>query len=197
LETIAEPILDAKGNLSGFTGIDRDITARKKSEEALKKAHAELKKRTNDLEIKRKSLEELNTAMKVLLEKREADKSKLEEYVLANVKKLMEPYFEKIKKTDLNTQQEALLSIVESNLNEIISSFTHEVSIRYFNLTPTEIQVAKQIKHGHTTKKIAAFMNVSPRTVETHRKNIRKKIGLEGRRANLRSHLLSIMNEEE
>jgi len=197
LETIAEPILDANGNLIGFSGIDRDITARKQSEEALKKAHAELKKRTNDLEIKRKSLEELNTAMKVLLEKREADKSKLEEYVLANVKKLIEPYFEKIKKTNLNTQQEALLSIAESNLKEIISSFTHEVSIKYFNLTSTEIQVAKQIGHGHTTKKIAAFMNVSPRTVETHRKNIRKKIGLEGKRANLRSHLLSILSEGE
>jgi PAS domain S-box-containing protein len=197
LETIAEPILDEKGNLIGFTGIDRDITARKQSEEALKKAHAELKKRTSDLEIKRKSLEELNTAMKVLLVKREADKSKLEEYVLANVKKLIEPYFEKIKKTNLDTQQEALLSIVGSNLKEIISSFTHEVSIKYFNLTSTEIQVAKQIRHGHTTKKIAAFMNVSPRTVETHRKNIRKKIGLEGRRANLRSHLLSILSEKE
>lgn len=197
LETIAEPILDAKGNLTGFSGIDRDVTTRIQSEEALKKAHAELKKRTNDLEIKRKSLEELNTAMRVLLEKREADKSKLEEYVLANVKKLIEPYFEKIKKTNLNAQQEALLSIVESNLKEIISSFTHEVSIKYFNLTSTEIQVAKQIRHGHTTKKIAAFMNVSPRTVETHRKNIRKKIGLEGKRANLRSHLLSILSEEE
>ena len=196
LETIAEPILDAKGKLIGFTGIDRDITARKQSEEALKKTHAELKKRTNDLEIKRKSLEELNTAMKILLEKREADRSKLEEYVLANVKKLIEPYFEKIRKTNLDTQQEALLSIVESNLKEIISSFTHEVSIKYFNLTSTEIQVAKQIGHGHTTKKIAAFMNVSPRTVETHRKNIRKKIGLEGKRANLRSHLLSILSEE-
>jgi DNA-binding CsgD family transcriptional regulator len=163
----------------------------------LKKAHVELKKRTNDLEIKRKSLEELNTAMKILLEKREADRSKLEEYVLTNVKKLIEPYFEKIKKTNLNTQQKALLSIVESNLKEIISSFTHKVSVKYFNLTSTEIQVARQIGHGHTTKKIAAFMNVSPRTVETHRKNIRKKIGLEGKRENLRSHLLSILSEEE
>jgi PAS domain S-box-containing protein len=197
LETIAEPILDAKGNLIGFTGIDRDITARKQSEEALKKAHVELKKRTNDLDIKRKSLEELNTAMKVLLEKREADKSKLEEYVLANVKKLIEPYFEKIKKTNLNTQQEALLSIVESNLNEIISPFTQEVTLKYLKLTSTEIQVAKQIRHGRTTNEIAKFMNVSPRTVETHRKNIRKKIGLEGKRANLRSYLLSILSEEE
>ena len=197
LETIAEPILDAKGNLTGFTGIDRDITVRKQSEEALKKAHDELKQRTMDLEIKRKSLEELNTAMRVLLKKRVADKAKTKESVLVNVKKLIEPYFEKIKKTNLNTQQAALLNIVESNLLEIISPFTQEVSIKYFNLTSTEIQVAKQIKRGYTTRKIAAFMNISPRTVETHRKNIRRKIGLEGKKTNLRSHLLSIANGGE
>ena len=144
------------------------------------------------LEIKRKSLEEINTAMRVLLKKREADKTKIEEYVLANVKKLIEPYFEKIKKTKLNAQQGALLRIVESNLNEIISPFMREVSLKHFNLTSTEIQIAKQIRYGETTKKIAQLMNVSPRTVETHRKNIRRKIGLEGKKANLRSYLLSI-----
>ncbi|MEJ2658989.1 MAG: PAS domain S-box protein, partial [Desulfobacterales bacterium] len=192
LETIAEPILDSMGNLTGFTGIDRDVTLRKQSEEALKKAHSELKERTIDLEIKRKSLEEINTALKVLLKKRDADKAKIAENVLANVKRLINPYLEKIKETELNIQQWSLLSIVESNLNEIISSFTHEVSLKYFDLTPTEIQVASRIRHGDTTKKIAGLMNVSPRTVETHRKNIRKKIGLEGKKANLRSHLLSI-----
>ena len=192
LETIAEPILDAKGNLTGFTGIDRDVTARKHSEVELQKTYDELKKRTMDLEIKKKSLEELNTAMRVLLKKRDADKVKTEEYVLANVNKLIEPYFEKIKKTKLNAQQGSLLSIVESNLNEIISPFTHEVSLKYLKLTPTEIQVAKQIRYGDTTQKIAQFMNVSPRTVETHRKNIRRKIGLEGKKANLRTYLLSI-----
>ena len=191
LESIAEPILDAWGNLSGYTGIDRNVTARIQSEIELQKAHDELKKRTLDLEIKRKSLQELNTAMRVLLKKREADKAKIETYVLANVKKLIEPYFEKIKKTSLNDQQKGLLRIVESNLNEIISPFTQEVSLKYFNLTPTEIQIAKQIRQGHTTKKIAEVMDVSPRTVETHRKNIRRKIGLEGKKANLRSHLLS------
>ena len=192
LETIAEPILDTKGNLKGFTGIDRNITVRKQSEEALQKAHGELKERTIDLEIKRKSLEEINTAMRVLLKKRDADKKKTEEFVLANVKRLIEPYFKKIKKTKLNAQQGALLRIIESNLNEIISPFMREVSLKHFNLTSTEIQIAKQIRYGETTKKIAQFMNISPRTVETHRKNIRRKIGLEGKKANLRSYLLSI-----
>jgi PAS domain S-box-containing protein len=176
---------DKDGEPIGIIGATRDITERKEAKEALKE-------RTIRLEIEKKSLAELNTAMKVLLEKREADKSKLEEYVLANVKRLIEPYFEKIKKTKLNDQQEAFLRIIESNLNEIISPFTKEVSLEYFNLTSTELQIAKKIRQGYTTKKIAAFMNISPRTVETHRKNIRRKIGLEGKKANLRSHLLSI-----
>ena len=174
-----------KGIVDELATIIENISERKEAKEALKE-------RTIRLGIEKKSLAELNTAMKVLLEKREADKSKLEEYVLANVKRLIEPYFEKIKKTKLNDQQGAFLRIIESNLNEIISPFTKEVSLEYFNLTSTELQIAKQIRQGYTTKKIAAFMNLSSRTVETHRKNIRRKIGLEGKKANLRSHLLSI-----
>jgi len=174
-----------KGIVDELATIIENISERKEAKEALKE-------RTIRLEIERKSLAELNTAMKVLLEKREADKSKLKEYVLANVKRLIEPYFEKIKKTNLNDQQGAFLRIIESNLNEIISPFMQEVSLKHFNLTSTEIQIAKQIRYGETTKKIAQFMNISPRTVETHRKNIRRKIGLEGKKANLRTYLLSI-----
>jgi DNA-binding CsgD family transcriptional regulator/ligand-binding sensor protein len=152
----------------------------------------ELKERTRDLEIKTKSLEEINTALEVLLRKREEDKTELEDNVLTNVKELVEPYFEKIKKTKLDNQQEVFLSIIESNLNEIISPFTRKMSLKYLNLTPTEIRIANLIRHGSSSKEIAELLNVSPRTVETHRKNIRRKIGLENKRANLRSHLLSL-----
>jgi len=192
LETIAEPIFDDKGNLIGYSGIDRDVTARKLSEMALQKAHDELQEKTIRLEVKKNSLEEINTAIKVLLKKREEDKIEIEKNVLTNVKELIEPYVEKIKKTKLDDQQGALLSIIESHLNEIVSPFTRKMSLKYLNLTPTEIQIANLIRHGSSTKKIAEIMHVSPRTIETHRKNIRRKIGLERKRANLRSHLLSL-----
>jgi DNA-binding CsgD family transcriptional regulator len=192
LETVAEPIFDDKGNPIGYLGIDCDVTARKLSEMALQKAHDELQEKTKRLEIQKNSLEELNTAMKVLLKKREEDKTEIESNVLTNVKELIEPYFEKIKKTKLDDQQKALLSIMESNINEIVSPFTRKMSLQYLNLTPAEIQIANLIRHGNMTKEIAEIMNVSPRTIETHRKNIRRKVGLEGKRANLRSHLLSL-----
>ena len=189
-------LLSAEGKLQGYIATFTDITDRKKTEEELRKAHDRLeyrvKERTRELEIKTNSLEEINTAMKVLLKKREEDKTELEDNVLTNVKELIVPYFEKIKKTKLDDQQEAFLSIIESNLNEIISPFTRKMSLKYLNLTPTEIRIANLIRHGSPSKEIAELLNVSPRTVETHRKNIRRKIGLEGKRANLRSHLLSL-----
>ena len=194
-ETRKIPIFE-KGNVNRIITVIRDITQRKQVERDLKKAHDELenrvKERTKDLEIKTKSLEELNTAMKVLLKKREEDKKEVEDNVLTNVKELIEPYFEKIQKTDLNDHQKAFLSIMESNLKEITSPFTRKMSIKHLNLTPTEIRIANLIKHGRPTKKIAKMMKISPRTVDTHRKNIRRKVGLEQKRANLRSYLISL-----
>jgi len=126
------------------------------------------------------------------LKKRKEDKEEVQDNVMTNVKDLIAPFFKKIKKTKLDDQQKILLSIIESNLNEIISPFTRKMSLKYLNLTPTEIRVINLIKHGSSSKEIAKLMNVSPRTIDTHRKNIRRKTGLQGQRGNLRSYLLSL-----
>jgi ATP/maltotriose-dependent transcriptional regulator MalT len=191
-----EPLIDKDGDIVGLFGIARDITSRKKAEEALRKAHDELsrkvKERTKELEIKRNSLAEVNTALEILLNKREEDKSGLENDVLLNVKEMILPYIEKIKKTDLDERQETLLSIIETNIDEIISPFSRGLSLHFLALTPTEIQIANLIKIGKSSKQIAEILKKSPRTVDTHRKNIREKIGLKKKRANLRSRLLSL-----
>ena len=130
--------------------------------------------------------------MKVLLEKRKEDRISLEDNVFANVKELIEPMFDKMSKTKLDDYQKMILSIIESNLSEITSSFTRKLSLKHLKLTPTEMKIANLIKHGTTTKKIAKLMDSSPRTIETHRKNIREKVGLKQNRRNLRSFLLSL-----
>jgi DNA-binding CsgD family transcriptional regulator len=84
------------------------------------------------------------------------------------------------------------LTILERNTNEIVSPFLRTLSSKYPNLTPTEIKVINFIKEGRTTKEVAVLLNASARTVEVHRDNIRKKLGLKNRKANLRSHLLSL-----
>ncbi|HKK12048.1 MAG TPA: PAS domain-containing protein, partial [Flavobacteriaceae bacterium] len=168
---------DKEGKPISVLEISRDITEKVRAEKALHKAKNELERRvserTRDLEIKTKNLEETNIAMEVLLKKRDEDKKDIEDNVLTNVKELIAPFFKKIKKTELDDQQKTFLSIIESNINEIISPFTRKMSLKYLNLTPTEIRIANLIRHGSPTKEIAELLNLSPRTVETHRKNIR------------------------
>lgn len=173
------------GEPYAIQGIGRDISERKRAEEALIK-------REKELEIKTRNLEELNTALKVLLKKRDEDKKELEDKVLLNVKRLVFPYLERLQMSGLDERQKTYASILESNLNEIISPFSQSLSSRYVSLTPMEIEIANLIKQGKTTKEIANLLSLSGKTIEVHRKNIRKKIGINNKKANLRSHLLSI-----
>ena len=156
-----------------------------KMNEALRKREAELKART-------KELEEVNSALRVLLKRREQDKAALEESVLVNVKKTVEPYLERLKKSRLNDKQQDNLNILESNIKEIISPFVKELSSSYLDLTPTEIQVAGLVKQGKTTKEIATTLNLSENTVMSHRYKIRGKLGLIKKKSNLRSFLHSL-----
>ena len=130
--------------------------------------------------------------LKVLLKKREEDKTELEEEILFNVRKLVAPYLEKLQRTGLDKRQKAYISILESNLNEIISPFSRRLSSMHLNLTPTEMEVANLVKNGKTTKEIAEFLNVSSHAIDFHRRNIRRKLGIQNKKANLRIHLLSI-----
>ena len=70
--------------------------------------------------------------------------------------------------------------------------FSRNLSDGHIGLTPTEIDVANLIRHGKTTKQIVALLNLSSRTIETHRKNIRKKLGLDNKKVNLSSYLKSM-----
>jgi len=51
-------------------------------------------------------------------------------------------------------------------------------------LTPREVEVLRLIAFGHTSVEIARLLHLSPRTIETHRAHIHKKLGL-GTRAEL------------
>ena len=105
---------------------------------------------------------------------------------------LVEPYLEKIKDSRLSEQQKLYVSVLESNLKDIISPFLLRTYSKHLNFTPMELRVANLVKQGQTTKEIASLLNLSPRTIETHRENIRKKIGIKKTKSNLRTHLLSI-----
>jgi len=48
----------------------------------------------------------------------------------------------------------------------------------YTLLTPRELEVLKRVAEGLSSKEIGASLNISPRTVETHRASIMRKLSL-------------------
>jgi DNA-binding CsgD family transcriptional regulator len=162
-----------------------DITPLKAAEEALIKREAQLERR-------KKRLEEANIALKVLLEQREKDKRALEEKVVTNLKEQVLPFVEKLAGMPLGPQGRSYLQIIRERLGEIVSPFLNRLSTASIFLTPQEIQVAGLVRDGKASKEIATVLNVSETTVHFHRKNLRKKLGLTSRRANLRAHLMSL-----
>ncbi len=172
-----------------YISIIRDVTQRQEMEEELQLAHAELEKKVAE---RTATLEEVNTALRVLLKRREEDKAALEDKVLVNVSRLINPCLEKLKNAGLDARQLSYLDILEANLQDIVSPFLQAISLKHLQLTPMEIEVANHIKHGHNTKKIAGILDVSRKTVEFHRDNIRRKAGIKNKKINLRTYLLSL-----
>ena len=157
-----------------------------------KRAEVTLQEKEQKLERQAQRLEEVNTALKILLEHREEEKKKSEENILSNVQKLIFPYIEKLENSRLDDKNKTYVDIIRSNLKNLISPFENTLSSKYSILTPTEIQVADLIKHGRTSKEIASLLNVSIKAVSFHRGNIRRKLGLVNKKINLRSNLQSL-----
>jgi DNA-binding CsgD family transcriptional regulator len=165
--------------------LQREIYDRRNTEQRLREREA-------DLEMEKANLQETNTALKVLLKRREVDKQEFEEQVLYNIKELILPYLDKLKQVAVDKRQLAYLTILESNLSDINSNFTRRLSMESYGLTSSELKVANFIRQGKRTREIAALLGISPRTVEAYRLGIRRKMRIQGRKVNLRTFLMSI-----
>jgi len=172
---------------------DKAILLVAENVDEMKQAAQTLEERGKDLETKTASLAELNTALKVLLEKRDSDRKELEKTIVYSAKELIFPYLDKLRKSGLDEgQRRTYLDIIESNIDDLISPFARAFSSKYLDLTPSEIQVANLVKEGKSTKQIAELLNTSIKTIAFHRDNIRRKLGIKNQKANLRSYLLSL-----
>ncbi|MFZ5765434.1 MAG: helix-turn-helix transcriptional regulator [Thermodesulfobacteriota bacterium] len=192
--------LDPDGMDKGVVCAVLDITDRKKMAIRLAEANVQLEQQVaqRTKELQRKSseqcrtlakLEETNIALRVLLENSRHNRQESEQKIVANIKERILPYLEDIEAVSLDGKRSEYIDIIRKNIEEITSSFTCELASRAIGLTPRELQIADLVRHGRTNKEIAALLHLSHGTVELHRNAIRKKLGLNNRKINLRSYL--------
>ncbi|MCD6150379.1 MAG: response regulator [Deltaproteobacteria bacterium] len=181
-----------------------------KAEKELQKSHAALEKKVQDrtralqVEIKRNQKTQLeleeknhditdrNTTLRVLLEHQGKARRDLERTIMENLKKNLFPYLDLLQNKLKSRKEEMLVSIIKTNINEITSTFTQELSGALLNLTPREVQIAELIRQGKSSKDIALVFNLAVGTVDFYRNNLRKKLGIRNRKISLRNYLLTL-----
>ena len=145
---------------------------------------------SNKLASKTAALQEMNIALQVLLKRRDEEKAQYDLELKGKIEKMIRPYLDKLKESKLRDEQKNILTLIEQNLKAVGSPFLYNPLLLFSNLTAKEIQVANLIKQGMTSKEIAVLLEISTRTVETHRYQIRRKLGLQDQKKNLRKSLL-------
>ena len=159
-----------------------DINDRKKQEEEIQRKQAELKTHAA-------KLQEMNTALNVLIEHRYDERQKREDEIIAGFKKLIFPYFDHSIKDKTREEIALIFNILNRNIREVLFKGNESTELMFKTFTPLEVQVADLIKQNKSTKEIANILQTSVRAVYFHRENIRKKLNLTKNKSNLKTFL--------
>ena len=160
-------------------GLHREIAGRKRVEAALRR--------------RERQLEDANIALRVVLAQVEASRRALERQIRHQITGLVTPHISRLKQSGSCTKRgRAYIELLEINIELVASSLGGKLISVFERLTPTETEVAQMVMAGKSTKDIAEALSREPSTIDFHRNNIRKKLGLDNSRRNLRSHLLSL-----
>jgi PAS domain S-box-containing protein len=167
-----------EGNILGFIVNSSDITRQKLLEQEINKYES--------------NLQETNITLKVLLKRIENERLLFQENLSTNILCNIEPYMNKLKQTSLDRDQIRTLEVLEKNIKDMASPLIYSAMTMNLRLTPAEMQISNFIRQGYSSKEIAELLNISPATIDKHRKNVRRKLGITNKKQNLRSVLSSI-----
>ena len=70
------------------------------------------------------------------------------------------------------------ITLIEESLKNITSSMGERLSDKMTRLSQKEVEICGLLANGLSSKDIGKLMNISHRTIETHRNNIRRKLKL-------------------
>ncbi|MBN1756583.1 response regulator transcription factor [bacterium] len=160
---------------------------RKKLEIELTRARELLELKINE---KTSRLQEKNIALKEILTHISEEKMNTRRQIANDIEQVLMPIMLKLKRSVIPTNL-TLIELLENGLREIASASLNVLSA-YSKLSPREIEICNMIKNGLTTKEIAVEVSISNTTVQKHRQQIRKKLGITNDKVNLRSFLLSL-----
>ncbi len=146
--------------------------------------HADMDRRTQDIT-------ELHRMIGSLEKNSDRIRQEVEQRIFVQIHSLFLPFIEDIMRYDHDKLYEARLQALQKYLNDLSSSLASHLQDRAA-LSSQELRIALMIRNGRSSSQIAVQLQVSPETVKTHRRNIRRKLGLTSTPQKLSAYLQSL-----
>lgn len=184
------------------------LGAKWKSEMLLQKANEELEKKVRELESSQKALLahrselesvnnqllETNNALSVLAKNLDRTRKESEKRVHQRTRTLIMPIIKRLQKGKAIEGHRADLDLLVDYVENLTSDLANDIKIAA-SLSSTELRISSMIRNGMSSSEIADHLCISPATVKTHRKNIRRKLNLRKSGVNLKVFLKTEMGD--
>jgi len=141
---------------------------------------------------KSEALKHANMSLRILIKQLSDAQNEDRVNNMPNLKELVMPSSEQLEAMLDSPSERGYLENIMLNLNRVTSNFSKHLAAMNLGLSPKEIQVADLIRIGLSNKESAIQMNVTKSTIEFHRDNLRKKLGLKHEKKNLRAYILAL-----
>lgn len=139
--------------------------SRQQEKEEIKEAKESVK--STAVSIRLAATDELLGRLKERLRTLERDKGKARDHIR-----------ELVRQVEAGKDFVRAWEMLEHRLGEIDPDFLNELTRKFPGLTPAELRICSMLRMDLANRHIADLLNVSGRTVDTHRGRIRKKLGL-------------------
>lgn len=133
--------------------------------------------------------EEMNVTLRNVMKAIDRDKEDHELSIAQRVTTSIIPSLQKLAVEENAEIRDMYMKILRDQLAGLTRSSGAISNEDIIRLTKSEVLVCQMIQAGSTSKDIADAMAISIETVQTHRKNIRRKLGLSGKDVNLFAYL--------
>ncbi|MBD3241241.1 MAG: AAA family ATPase [Chitinivibrionales bacterium] len=168
-------------------------TNRRLSEQNQERRSAEKRLRAaeNALSREQRRLERKNTALQELLREVKAQRRTTREELIAGLEQSLYTNLAAgtVERDGGTASGDGQLGAVRASLRTLAPEYVVDLNDRRLRLTPREHEIATMVRAGLCNKDIARILSLTPRTVGTHRNNIRHKLGLSRKGTNLTSYL--------
>lgn len=149
-------------------------------------AHATLEQ---DLQRTEAVVEGMNLALRHVIQSVNEERKEMKDELVQQVKDQVLPTIERIADEDSSDIRQNYKSVIEDQLLEMADGVSDLLDSILIRLTPREVEICRLITLGRKSREICELLQLTFETMQTHRKNIRRKLGLTGRRISLYVYL--------